>query len=100
MTESVAVSPQIFPNEIAEIRAAGFKSVICNRPDGEASDQPLYRELEELARASGLETRFQPVASGRLTDEDAAKFGHLVTDCRNQFLPFAAPARDLPRSGR
>ncbi|TJV43384.1 MAG: TIGR01244 family phosphatase, partial [Mesorhizobium sp.] len=40
ITEDYSVSGQIQPEEVAAIKAAGFKSVICNRPDDEQPGQP------------------------------------------------------------
>ena len=48
-------SPQIDVDDLAEIKAAGFKSVICNRPDdedgGAHADHAL---LEATAQTLGL----------------------------------------------
>jgi sulfide:quinone oxidoreductase len=44
---------------------AGFRSIICNRPDGEGNDQPTFSEIEEAARAAGLEAYYMPVVPGR-----------------------------------
>ena len=35
LTETYAVSPQITPEDVAAIKAAGFTTIINNRPDGE-----------------------------------------------------------------
>ena len=37
--QSSACRPQIAPRDVAEIAALGFRSIMCNRPDGEALDQ-------------------------------------------------------------
>jgi sulfide:quinone oxidoreductase len=74
LSASLSVSPQIAPSDVAAIAAAGFKSVICNRPDGESADQPLYAEVEKAASAAGLRARYVPVVSGKVSDADAAAF--------------------------
>ncbi len=73
----LSVSPQILPDDIAAIAAAGFRSVICNRPDGEGADQPAFAEIEAAARAAGLQAAYQPVISGQVKDADAEAFGAL-----------------------
>ena len=35
ITDEFSVSPQIRVADVAAIAAAGFRAVICNRPDGE-----------------------------------------------------------------
>ncbi|MTD95764.1 hypothetical protein GIW81_15605 [Hyphomicrobium sp. xq] len=41
LTDQISVAPQIKPSELAELAAQGFRSIICNRPDGEGADQPV-----------------------------------------------------------
>jgi sulfide:quinone oxidoreductase len=48
------VAPQITAGEFAEIAAAGFRSVINNRPDGEAPDQLTDASARAAAAAVGL----------------------------------------------
>ncbi len=50
----ISVAPQIAAEEVASLAAAGFKTVICNRPDGEGNDQPLFHEIEDAARKAGF----------------------------------------------
>ncbi|HIC79340.1 MAG TPA: TIGR01244 family phosphatase, partial [Kiloniellaceae bacterium] len=73
--KSFAVSPQIEAKDVAEIAKAGYKTIICNRPDGEGNDQPLFHEIEEAARLHGLEAHYLPVESGKVSDADAEAFG-------------------------
>ena len=40
VTDALSVSPQITAEDVAAIRDAGFRAIICNRPDGEGADQP------------------------------------------------------------
>ena len=55
---------------------AGYKTIICNRPDGEGNDQPLFHEIEEAATRAGLAAHYLPVESGKVSDDDAEAFGH------------------------
>ncbi len=74
VTPGFSVSPQIAPADLAALKAKGFRSVICNRPDGEGADQPTFEEIEAAARAEGLEARYIPVETGVVRDEDAQVF--------------------------
>ncbi|MBU3694305.1 MAG: TIGR01244 family phosphatase [Rhodocyclaceae bacterium] len=67
VTPDLAVSPQISPEEVAAVKAAGFASIVCNRPDGESFDQPAFAEVDAAAQAAGLRTLFLPVAGGGMT---------------------------------
>ncbi len=66
VTDQFAVSGQILPEDIPAVAQAGYKSIVCNRPDGEASDQPTITEIEQAAEAAGLECRYLPVIAGKV----------------------------------
>ncbi len=74
ISEEISVSPQISPAEVAEVAKLGFRSIICNRPDGEAADQPTWEEVETAAEKAGLQTRFIPISGGMVSDADAEEF--------------------------
>ncbi len=74
----ITVAPQILAADVAAIAEAGFKTIVCNRPDGEGNDQPLFHEIEEAAKKVGLDAHYLPVESGKVTDDDAAGFGTLI----------------------
>lgn len=79
LTDELSVSPQILPSDLPEIAAAGFRSLICNRPDGEGADQPGIEEITRAARAAGLEIDYQPVAPGLIEESAASAFGAALT---------------------
>jgi sulfide:quinone oxidoreductase len=74
----LSVSEQIQPAELPAIAAAGFRSIVCNRPDGEGADQPVFAEIDAAAKAAGLQAAYLPIVSGKVSDEDAARFGELL----------------------
>lgn len=88
LTEILAVSPQILAADMAAIREAGYRSLICNRPDGEGADQPLFHEIEDAAQAAGLEIRHQPVVSGAMSDEDATEFARIMDELPKPVLAY------------
>lgn len=61
VTDELSVSPQVSPDNLAELATLGFKSVICNRPDGEEHGQPSFSDIEQAATAAGLEIRYLPI---------------------------------------
>jgi uncharacterized protein (TIGR01244 family) len=54
ITESYAVSPQIDPDDIPAIKAAGFTTIICNRPDAEVPMELQSAVVRIAAEAAGL----------------------------------------------
>lgn len=75
LTDMLSIGPQIQPEDVAPLKAAGFRAIICNRPDGEGADQPSQEEMARVAKAAGLEFRYLPVTPGIVTDETADAFG-------------------------
>ena len=88
ITDELSVAPQIGAEDVAAIAAAGFRAIICNRPDGETSDQPCCEDIEAAVKANGLAWRAQPVRSGGVTLEDAAAFGALMADLPKPVLAY------------
>lgn len=74
ITEDFSVAPQITPEDIPAIAAAGFRSIMCNRPDGEEPGQPHEALVAEAARAAGLEIVSVPFSSASMTEADVEAF--------------------------
>ncbi|AWC24597.1 MULTISPECIES: TIGR01244 family sulfur transferase [Aminobacter] len=72
ITDDYSVSGQITPDEVAAVKAAGFKSVICNRPDDEQPGQPSAGSVKAAVEAAGLAFRHIPVISGQMTGDNVA----------------------------
>lgn len=72
LTPSYAVSPQIAPEDLPAIKAAGFTTVIDNRPDGEIPAHLHTDQMRAAAQALGLEFHANPVIGGGLTDANVA----------------------------
>jgi uncharacterized protein (TIGR01244 family) len=60
LTESFAVSGQIAPDDVAEIAAAGFATIVCNRPDHEEAGQPMAEDIARACETHGLEFGYLP----------------------------------------
>ncbi len=69
ISDRVSVSPQIAVEDIEAIKAAGFTTVVNNRPDGEAPDQPRNADIEAAAKAAGLGYKFIPMGREGVSPE-------------------------------
>jgi len=78
LTPNLSVSPQILASELQAVADAGFKALICNRPDGEGADQPSFDEIAQAAAALGLQASYLPAETGQVRDEDGKAFGALL----------------------
>ncbi|ARG17077.1 TPA: TIGR01244 family phosphatase [Acinetobacter nosocomialis] len=82
------VAGQITVDDIAKIADQGIKTLICNRPDGEGADQPNVIEIEEAAQRHGLNVIYQPVTSGKITDQQVTEFKQLYQNAQKPVLAY------------
>lgn len=80
LTDQLSVSPQIQPDELPQLARQGFRTLICNRPDGESADQPGHQALAEAAAGLGLRLHYLPVTPGQLDAASVAGFGKLLAE--------------------
>ena len=85
---TLSVSSQIHPEHVEAVRAAGFRSIICNRPDGEDCEQPNFREIQDAASALGIVVRHLPVGSGNVLVGDAEAFEQLLIELPGPVLAY------------
>ena len=78
INESISVAPQIAVEQVADIAAAGFKTIVNNRPDDEDAGQPSGDAIRAAAEAAGLKYVSTPVTH--------AGFSHPQIDAMTQAL--------------
>ena len=66
ITDSYAVSPQIAPEDMAAIKAAGYVAIINNRPDAEIPPEWQADAMEAAAKEAGLAFTVNPVTHAGL----------------------------------
>ena len=88
LTDQLFVSAQLSLDDIQAAKAAGFKTIINNRPNNESDDQPDGAEIENAVRNAGLAYYYQPVVSGQITDENVDGFGQLLSSVEGPTLAF------------
>lgn len=82
------VAPQLEAGDFAAARAAGIRTVINNRPDGEAAGQLTDEEARALAEAAGLAYAFVPVSPGGIGPEAVAAFAQAVEANPGPYLAY------------
>ena len=88
VNDTFSVSAQIGTDNISLIAALGFKSIICNRPDGESEDQTLFEAIESVAALAGLQTEYLPIAATGPVDADIAKFNQIFPELAKPVLAY------------
>jgi len=87
LDEKVLVSGQIHPDEVAALVGEGITMLVNNRPDGEEPGQPLGVEIEEAARAVGLDYRAIPIIRG-IGPADAEAMQEAIKSAGGKLLAF------------
>lgn len=88
LTTDLAVSPQIEPDDVAAVAAAGFKSILANRPDQEGAGQPEFAAIAREAEKHGLVARYMPVVSGAMSSDDARAFAEAMDELPKPVLAY------------
>ncbi|MGZ8337572.1 MAG: TIGR01244 family sulfur transferase [Allosphingosinicella sp.] len=92
LSPDFAVAPQLRREDLAGIAASGFRTVVNNRPDGEAPDQPSSDEIEAAARQLGLDYIHIPIVPGQMDEAQARELDRFLSQA-------AAPVLAFCRSG-
>ncbi len=88
LTAGLSVSAQILAADMQAIKDAGFRGIICNRPDGEGADQPTFDEIAKAAKKHGIEAVYQPITPGKVSDDDADAFDTALTELPGPVLAY------------
>ena len=87
LTPAYAVSPQIDPADVDEIKAQGFETIICNRPDAEVPPALRADAMRAAVEAAGLRFVLNPVTHQGLnmdmveTQSQGAQSGKTLAYC-------------------
>jgi len=90
ITPNYAVSEQITSEDLPIIRDAGFKMVICNRPDVEIPPYLHATEIAKAAEAAGLAFEALPLTHQTMTPENIAKQMTLAEGAGGPVLAYCA----------
>jgi len=80
ISDKLFIAPQPGLDAFADLAAAGFESVISNRPGGEQPDQPSPAAEQRAAEAGGMAFHFIPVTAATITEADVRSFQKAVSD--------------------
>lgn len=92
INDQFSVSGQIAPEDVDTIKQAGFTTIINNRPDGEAPDQPDGDAIGQAAQAAGLTYIEIPMGREGVTPE-------MIAATRSALENSAGPVFAYCRSG-
>lgn len=90
LTPDYGVAPQIGPEDLAAVKAAGFVMVIDNRPDGEIAPDLQSDVMAVAARAAGLEFVINPVTPGQFSADVVARQRAAIAAAGGPVLAYCA----------
>ncbi len=93
LSHELSASPQIGIADVVDAKAAGFRSILCLRPDGEGPGQPPFSAIATEAQQQGLESRYVPIVPGKMGDADVAAFRRAVAELPKPILGYCASGR-------
>lgn len=88
LAPDVYVTGQLFDDTVRAAAKQGVKTIINNRPDHEAPDQPLSADLQKLAEELGMSFVYQPVVSGAMTPQNVEDFRGIYGEVEKPLLIF------------
>ena len=88
ISDKLSLSEQLQPTDIPTLVEQGYLSIICNRPDGEDDDQPVFDDIKAVAESLGLHVRYQPVVPGQISDDDVAEFATAMRELPKPTLAY------------
>lgn len=86
LSPTLSVSPQVLPHQVADLARQGFRSVICNLPDGEGGSS--FAQIAAAAKAAGMEAAYLPITPGQAGPHEAQAFRDLMDRLPTPTLAF------------
>lgn len=78
LAPELSVSGQLTATDLQALAEAGFKTVLCARPDGEKPGQPNFTEIQAAAMARGMRAYHLPVIAKYITEDQVQSFAQLI----------------------
>ncbi|HAA07307.1 sulfur transferase domain-containing protein [Acinetobacter schindleri] len=86
LTPTVSVAGQMNSIKFQELMKQGFKSVIVNRPDQEIGNEVSVIQLRTIAERHHASVIYQPVSSGKITQQNIEEFSKYYNDLPKPIL--------------
>ncbi|MEX0971602.1 MAG: TIGR01244 family sulfur transferase [Paracoccaceae bacterium] len=88
LSENVTVTGQLSPADLAEVKAAGFSTVICNRPDGEEYGQPTAEMIGAACADHAMDFHYIPMSPAGPGPNTLADFAAAVAGAKGRVLAY------------
>lgn len=78
LSETCSVASQIQPDDVRALADAGFRAVVCNRPDGEEFGQPSAETVGAACKAAGLSFHLIAIDRSGIRNDMVESFRDIV----------------------
>lgn len=82
-----AIGGQIRTEDVKKLAEAGFRGIVCARPDHEDAGQPSFAEIAAMAEEAGMTAVHIPV-SGQLTEGQRIRFEQAMAEIDGPVLGY------------
>jgi uncharacterized protein (TIGR01244 family) len=90
LTDTYAVCPQILPSDAQAIADAGYKTVICNRPDAENPPPQQMDAVRKAVEAVGLTFVANPFSGPTMGAQHVKAQGEAIAEATGPVLAYCA----------
>ncbi len=86
--DRISVSPQITADDVAVLKAAGFATIVNNRPDGEEAGQPGGDAIAAAAAAAGMAYHAIPITHAGFSHPQLDAMATVLADTDGPILAY------------
>jgi len=98
LAPGVWISEQIAPEQLAALKAQGFRAVVDLRPDNEVAGQPSASTMGEAALRQGLRFDYIPVTHGEVPAGAVETLGRTLAQDHSPVLLYCRSGRRAART--
>jgi sulfide:quinone oxidoreductase len=88
LAENYFVTMQIDPEDVESFAREGFKTIICNRPDGEELRQPTSASVREACERHGIAFHLIPIRGSEVSPEILQRFLDVIRSADGPILGY------------
>ena len=88
LSETCAVAGQIQPDDVAALAQDGYRTIVCNRPDGEELGQPTSADVATQCATHGIAFHHIPIDRSGLTMDMVEQFKSAVESSDGPLLAY------------
>lgn len=78
LNSTVSISDQLIASDLQELKDMGVAILVCNRPDNESADQPLFDEISKVAESLEIKAIHIPFSGGDMSNDHVSDFKDIL----------------------